>query len=101
MLVKAGADILARDKMGLTPVDMAHIWNHRNIARYPAKDPAEPKAAQKQSYVGLIQTEPFCFPQVLEALLVVLRKEGRIGGDKVGSDVIQRSHRSGQAEKSG
>ncbi|XP_008426172.1 ankyrin repeat domain-containing protein 53 [Poecilia reticulata] len=34
MLVKAGANILAKDKMGLTPLDMAHIWNHRKIARY-------------------------------------------------------------------
>ncbi|XP_032439499.1 ankyrin repeat domain-containing protein 53 isoform X1 [Xiphophorus hellerii] len=34
MLVNAGADILARDKMGLTPLDMAHIWNHRKTARY-------------------------------------------------------------------
>uniref|UniRef100_A0A096MHU7 Uncharacterized protein n=1 Tax=Poecilia formosa TaxID=48698 RepID=A0A096MHU7_POEFO len=37
VLVKAGADILAKDKMGLTPLDMAHIWNHRKIARYPGR----------------------------------------------------------------
>uniref|UniRef100_A0A3Q2FWA7 Uncharacterized protein n=1 Tax=Cyprinodon variegatus TaxID=28743 RepID=A0A3Q2FWA7_CYPVA len=37
ILVKAGADLLAKDKMGLTPLDMAHIWCHRKVARYPAK----------------------------------------------------------------
>ncbi|XP_038126292.1 ankyrin repeat domain-containing protein 53 [Cyprinodon tularosa] len=34
ILVKAGADLLAKDKMGLNPLDMAHIWCHRKVARY-------------------------------------------------------------------
>ncbi|XP_012709900.2 ankyrin repeat domain-containing protein 53 [Fundulus heteroclitus] len=33
-LVMAGADILAQDSLGLTPLDMAYIWCHRKIARY-------------------------------------------------------------------
>nr|XP_020475316.1 ankyrin repeat domain-containing protein 53-like [Monopterus albus] len=34
MLVQAGADVLARDSMGHTPLDLAHIWCRRKVARY-------------------------------------------------------------------
>ncbi|XP_028330128.1 ankyrin repeat domain-containing protein 53 [Gouania willdenowi] len=34
MLVNHGADVLAKDRMGLTPVDIARIWCHRKTARY-------------------------------------------------------------------
>ncbi|XP_075307895.1 ankyrin repeat domain-containing protein 53 [Odontesthes bonariensis] len=34
ILVKAGADVLAKDSMGHTPLDLARIWCHRKVARY-------------------------------------------------------------------
>ncbi|KAK2899903.1 hypothetical protein Q8A73_013032 [Channa argus] len=34
MLVQAGADVLAKDQMGHTPLDLARVWCHRKIARY-------------------------------------------------------------------
>uniref|UniRef100_A0A1A8HZC0 Ankyrin repeat and SOCS box-containing 16 n=2 Tax=Nothobranchius kuhntae TaxID=321403 RepID=A0A1A8HZC0_NOTKU len=34
ILVKAGADVLAKDSMGLTPLDTARILCHRKVARY-------------------------------------------------------------------
>ncbi|XP_072314774.1 ankyrin repeat domain-containing protein 53 [Eucyclogobius newberryi] len=34
ILVEAGADLFARDRSGLLPLDMARMWNHRNIGRY-------------------------------------------------------------------
>ncbi|KAM4714739.1 ankyrin repeat domain-containing protein 53 [Anableps anableps] len=33
ILMKAGADILAKDRTGLTPLDIARLWCHRKIAR--------------------------------------------------------------------
>uniref|UniRef100_A0A8C6PTZ0 Uncharacterized protein n=1 Tax=Nothobranchius furzeri TaxID=105023 RepID=A0A8C6PTZ0_NOTFU len=36
ILVKAGADVLAKDSMGLTPLDTARILCHRKVARYYA-----------------------------------------------------------------
>uniref|UniRef100_A0AAQ4Q695 Uncharacterized protein n=1 Tax=Gasterosteus aculeatus aculeatus TaxID=481459 RepID=A0AAQ4Q695_GASAC len=33
-LTRAGADVLARDSMGHTPLDAARIWCHREVARY-------------------------------------------------------------------
>lgn len=33
ILVKAGADVLAKDSLGQTPLDLACIWCHRKIAR--------------------------------------------------------------------
>lgn len=33
MLVQAGADVQARDNIGLTPLDFARIWCHRKVAR--------------------------------------------------------------------
>lgn len=32
-LTRAGADVLARDSMGHTPLDAARIWCHREVAR--------------------------------------------------------------------
>ncbi|XP_029382790.1 ankyrin repeat domain-containing protein 53 [Echeneis naucrates] len=34
ILVQAGANVLAQDNMGLTPLDFARIWCHRKVARY-------------------------------------------------------------------
>ncbi|KAM6908968.1 ankyrin repeat domain-containing protein 53 [Xenentodon cancila] len=34
ILVKAGADVLAKDSNGHTPLDLARIWCHRKVARY-------------------------------------------------------------------
>uniref|UniRef100_A0A3B4ZCS6 Si:ch211-1o7.2 n=1 Tax=Stegastes partitus TaxID=144197 RepID=A0A3B4ZCS6_9TELE len=34
ILVKAGADVLAQDSTGLTPLDFARIRHHREVARY-------------------------------------------------------------------
>lgn len=33
ILVKAGADVLAKDSLGQTPLDLACIWCHRKVAR--------------------------------------------------------------------
>lgn len=33
ILVKAGADVLAKDNLGQTPLDLACIWCHRKVAR--------------------------------------------------------------------
>lgn len=33
ILVQAGADVLAKDNMGLTPLVLARIWCHRKVAR--------------------------------------------------------------------
>lgn len=33
VLVKAGADVLAEDSSGQTPLDLACIWCHRKVAR--------------------------------------------------------------------
>lgn len=33
ILVQAGADVLAQDGMGNTPLDLARIWCHRKVAR--------------------------------------------------------------------
>ncbi|KAK5893401.1 hypothetical protein CgunFtcFv8_006276 [Champsocephalus gunnari] len=33
-LMQAGADALARDSLGQTPLDLARIWCHREVARY-------------------------------------------------------------------
>uniref|UniRef100_A0A3Q4M9V2 Uncharacterized protein n=1 Tax=Neolamprologus brichardi TaxID=32507 RepID=A0A3Q4M9V2_NEOBR len=33
ILVKAGADVLAKDSLGQTPLDSACIWCHRKVAR--------------------------------------------------------------------
>lgn len=32
-LMQAGADALARDSLGQTPLDLARIWCHREVAR--------------------------------------------------------------------
>ncbi|XP_053199087.1 ankyrin repeat domain-containing protein 53 [Scomber japonicus] len=34
ILVQAGADVLAQDCVGHTPLDLARIWCHRKVARY-------------------------------------------------------------------
>ncbi|XP_032399970.1 ankyrin repeat domain-containing protein 53 isoform X1 [Etheostoma spectabile] len=34
ILLQAGADVLAQDNMGHTPLDLARIWCHRKVARY-------------------------------------------------------------------
>ncbi|XP_026209221.1 ankyrin repeat domain-containing protein 53 [Anabas testudineus] len=34
ILVQAGADVLAKDNMGHTPLDLARIWCRRTVARY-------------------------------------------------------------------
>ncbi|KAG7241538.1 hypothetical protein INR49_025443 [Caranx melampygus] len=34
ILVQAGADVLAKDSIGYTPLDMARIWCRRKVARY-------------------------------------------------------------------
>lgn len=33
ILVQAGADVLAQDSMGHTPLDLARIWCRRKVAR--------------------------------------------------------------------
>lgn len=33
ILTQAGADVLAQDSTGFTPLDLAHIWCHRKVAR--------------------------------------------------------------------
>lgn len=33
ILVQAGADVLAKDSMGHTPLDMTRIWCRRKVAR--------------------------------------------------------------------
>lgn len=33
ILVQAGADVLAQDSAGHTPLDLARIWCHRKVAR--------------------------------------------------------------------
>lgn len=33
ILVQAGADVLAKDNMGHTPLVLARIWCHRKVAR--------------------------------------------------------------------
>ena len=76
--MKAGADVLAKDSNGHTPLDLARIWCHRKIARYRAK------GTSRNIITVLQKKKDLLYVQVPEKLHMGGRKEARNEGKKAG-----------------